>query len=186
MTAVVILSLSVGAATAVFSLLYALVLRPLPVPNAHELVRVSTFDRRGSNSDLTWRMYRELAANQRVLDTGPLMDQSVFTLESDRGIDRGAVAGAAGNLFAELGATPALGRSFNRLMWTSRFRRCAGGRCGLAFWQRHFLGDPNVIGQSIKVDGTPLTIVGVAPRNFLGFSITIDHDLWIPIGLLQS
>src|SRR5215208_171849 len=97
LTAVVILSLSVGAATAVFSLLYALVLRPLPVPNAHQLVRVTTFDRRSTNADLTWRMYRELAANQRVFSTLiPSLDQSVLTLESDRGSVRGAVAGAAG------------------------------------------------------------------------------------------
>ena len=54
-TAAVILSLSVGAATAVFSLLYALVLRPIPIANAHELARVTTVDRRGTSGDLTWR-----------------------------------------------------------------------------------------------------------------------------------
>src|SRR4030095_9464486 len=105
LTAAVILSLSVGAATAVFSLLYALVLRPIPIPNAHQLVRVTTVDRRGSNGDLTWRMYRELAANQRVFSTLiPSLDQSVLTLESTRGVDRGAVAGAARNRFFEFGA----------------------------------------------------------------------------------
>jgi len=188
LTAVAILSLSVGAATAVFSLLYALVLRPLPVPNADQLVRVTTFDRRGSNSDLTWRMYRELAANQHVFSTLiPSLDQSVLTLESGRGTVRGAVAGAAGNLFSELGAIAALGRLLQPA--DVDFTVPTGAPVavlGWRFWQRHFLGDPNVVGQTIKVDGTPLTIVGVAPRDFLGFSITIDHDLWIPIGLLPK
>ena len=183
LTAVLILSLSVGAATAVFSLLYALVLRPLPVPNAHQLVRVTTFDRRGSNADLTWRMYRELAANQHVFSTLiPSLDQSVLTLESDHGTVRGAVAGAAGNLFSELGATPALGRLIQPA--DGDFTVPSGepvAVLGWQFWQRHFLGDPNVIGRTIKVEGAPLTIIGVAPRNFLGFSITIDHDLWVPI-----
>ena len=188
LTAIVILSLSVGAATAVFSLLYALVLRPLPIPNPHQLARVTTVDRRASSGDLTWRMYRELAANQRVFSTlNPPLDQSVLTLESDRGVERGAVAGAAGNLFSELGATPALGRLIQPA--DGDFTVPTGAPVavlGWQFWQRHFFGDPNVIGQTIRVDGTPLTIVGVAPRDFLGFSITIDHDVWIPIGLLPQ
>ena len=188
LTAAVILSLSVGAATAVFSLLYALVLRPIPIPNAHQLVRITTVDRRGSNADLTWRMYRELAASQRVFSTLiPALDQSVLTLESTRGVDRGAVAGAAGNLFSEFGATPALGRLIqpSDLDFTVPSGQPVAV-LGWNFWQRHFSGDPNVIGQSIKVDNTQLTIIGVAPRDFLGFSITIDHDLWIPISLIPT
>lgn len=188
LTAALILSLSVGAATAVFSLLYALVLRPLPIPDAHQLARVTTFDRRSSSADLTWRMYRELAANQRVFSTViPSLDQSVLTLQSDRGIDRVAVAGAAGNLFSELGATPALGRLIQPS--DGDFMVPTGepvAVLGWHFWQRHFLNDPGVVGRTIKIDNTPLTIIGVAPRDFLGFSITIDHDVWIPIGLLPK
>jgi putative ABC transport system permease protein len=186
LTAVAILSLSIGAATAVFSLLHALVLRPLPVRDADQLVRVTTVDRRGSNGDLTWRMYRELAANQRVFSTLiPALDQSVMELESSRGVERGAVAGASGNVFEELGATPALGRLLQPA--DVDFTAPSGepvAVLGWSFWQRHFFADPSVIGQSIKVDGVPLTIVGVAPKDFLGFSVTVDHDLWIPIGLL--
>lgn len=188
LTAVVILSLSVGAATAVFSLLYALILRPLPVPNADQLVRVTTFDRRSTSADLTWRMYRELAANQKIFATLiPSLDQSVMTFESERGVVRGAVAGAAGNLFADLGATPTLGRLIQPA--DVDFAVPAGEPVAVVswtFWQRHYLGDPNVVGQRITVEGVPLTIVGVGPRNFLGFSVTIDHDLWVPIGLLPK
>ena len=90
-TAVVILSLSVGAATTVFTLLYALALRPLPIANPHELARVMTVDRRGSEADLPWRLYREFAANQKIFSVIiPALDQSVLTLETDRGAERGA------------------------------------------------------------------------------------------------
>ena len=96
-TAVAILSLSVGATTTVFTLLHALVLRPLPIENPHELARVLTVDRRGSEADLPWRLYREFAAHQKVFSVLiPSLDQSALTLESDRGFERGAVAGAAG------------------------------------------------------------------------------------------
>ena len=110
-TAVLILSLSVGATTAVFSLLHALVLRPLPVPNPHELARVLTFDWRGSEADLPWRhVPRARGEPESLLDVIPSLDQSVLNLQTDRGLERGAVAGVAGNFFQEFRATPALGR----------------------------------------------------------------------------
>src|SRR6188474_1443497 len=110
-TAVLILALSAGAMTAVFTLLYALVLRPLPLPNPHELARVLTVDWRGSEADLPWRLHREFLTHQKIFSVViPSLDQSVLTLETDRGVERGAVAGTAGNFFQEFGATPALGR----------------------------------------------------------------------------
>ena len=187
-TAVVILSLSVGAATTVFTLLYALALRPLPIANPHELARVLTVDRRGSEADLPWRLYREFAASQKIFSVIiPALDQSVLTFESHRGAERGALAGAAGNFYQEFGVTPVLGR----LIQPADVDMAAATGApvavlGFNFWQRHFGGDSNVVGQTIKADGVPLTIIGVAPRDFLGFSISIEHDLTVPIALLPS
>jgi putative ABC transport system permease protein len=187
-TAVVILSLSVGATTTVFTLLHALVLRPLPIENPHELARVLTVDRRGSEADLPWRLYREFAAHQKVFSVLiPSLDQSALTLESDRGFERGAVAGAAGNLYQEFGVTPALGRLIQPADVDMSVPTGAPvAVLGWNFWQRHFGADPNVVGRTIKAEGVPLTIIGVAPRDFLGFSISIEHDLTVPIGLLPS
>lgn len=186
-TAVLILALSVGATTAVFTLVHALVLRPLPVPDPHELVRVTTINRNGE-ADLTWRMFRELAANQRAFSVLiPSLDQAAMTLESDRGVVRGAVAGASGSFYAQLGASPALGRLLQPA--DDQMTVPTGAPVavlGWTFWQRHFNGDPGVIGRTIKADGTPLTIVGVAPKDFLGFSISIEHDITVPIGLMPS
>jgi predicted permease len=187
-TAVLILSLSVGATTAVFTLLHALVLRPLPLPNPHELARVITVDWRGGEADLSWRLHREFLAHQKIFSVViPSLDQSVLTLESDRGTERGAVAGTAGNFFHEFGATPALGR----LIQPSDVDFTAPSAApvavlGWSFWQRHFGGDTSVVGRTIKVDGVPLTIVGVVQRDFKGFSVTIEHDVMVPIALLPS
>ena len=185
-TAVLILSLSVGATTAVFTLLHALVLRPLPLPNPHELARVLTVDWRGGEADLPWRLHREFLAHQKIFSVViPSLDQSVLTLESDRGTERGAVAGTAGNFFQEFGATPALGRLIQPADVDFLAPSAAPvAVLGWGFWQRHYGGDPSVIGRTIKVDGVPLTIIGVVQKNFKGFSVTIEHDVMVPIALL--
>lgn len=184
-TAIAILSLSVGASTAVFALLYALVLRPLPIANPHELARVVTV-RRDSEADLTWRMYREFAANQHIFSVViPSLDQGALTFESERGITRGAVAGVAGNLFQEFGATPTIGRLIQDADVDMSVPSGAPiAVLGWSFWHAHYGADPDVIGRTIKLDGVPLTIVGVAPKGFLGFSISLEHDVFVPIGLL--
>jgi putative ABC transport system permease protein len=187
-TAVVILSLAVGATTAVFTLLYALVLRPLPIQNPRELARVMTVDRRGSEADLPWRLYREFTAHQKIFSVVmPSLDQSVLTLDSGNRVERVAVAGAAGNFYEEFGVTPVIGR----LIQPSDDDMSAPAGAAVAvisfnFWQHHFGGDPGVAGRTIRVDGVPLTIIGVAPKDFLGFSIAIEHDVTVPIGLLPS
>jgi predicted permease len=185
-TAILILALSVGAATAVFSLLYALVLRPLPVPNASDLVQVSSINHLGSHGDLTWRQYRQLSAQQTVFRTIiTSLPQGVLTVETERATQMVPILGVSGNYFSELGATPALGR----LIEPSDINESAAtgeavAAISFAFWQRHFDGSPSAIGQTIKVDGTPLTIVGVVPKGFLGLSITIDHDITVPMTMM--
>lgn len=187
-TAVLILTLSVGATTAVFTLLYALVLRPLPIANPHQLARVLTVDWRGSEADLPWRVYREFLANQKVFSVIiPSLDQSVMTIETDRGIDRGAVAGTAGNFFQEFGAAPALGRLIQPADVDFLAPSAAPvAVLGWSFWQNHFGGDASVVGRTIKLDGVPLTIIGVVQKDFKGFSVTIEHDVMVPIALLPS
>ena len=185
-----ILSLSVGAATAVFSLLYALVLRPLPVPNPHELVRVSTFDRRGSDADLTWRHVSRARGEPASLldDLIPSLDQvgvhardgSRHRARRGRRRRREPLPGAR----RHTGARPA---DRSRRTWTVTVPTGAPvAGPGLEVLAAPLRRRSERRWTDIKVDGMPLTIIGVAPKDFLGFSITIDHDLWIPIGLLPT
>jgi predicted permease len=187
-TAVVILSLSVGAATAVFSLLHALVLRPIAAPNPHELVQLSVYNHLNRIGDLTWRQYRELAARQQLFATMfASIQQGVFTVDTERSTVRASVTGVTGNYFAEMGARPALGR----LIEPSDLNEAAVTAepvvvLSWEFWQREFGGDPAIVGRSLKADTVPLTIIGVAPKDFLGFSITIDHDITVPITIVPK
>jgi putative ABC transport system permease protein len=187
-TALLILSLSVGATTAIFSMLHALVLRPIDAPRPHELVQLTTFNHRGQNTDLTWRQYREVQARQQVFKSlFASIQQGVFTVETGRSTVRASIAGVSGSYFREFGARPALGR----LIEPSDLNEAAVTAepvvlISWTFWQREFGGAPDVIGRTITADLVPLTIVGVTPRDFLGLSIAIEHDITVPIPLIPK
>jgi len=187
-TAVVILTLSVGATTAVFTLLHALVLRPLAVPNPHELVQVSVFNHLDSIGDLTWRQYRELSARLSVFSTIiTSLQQGVMTVETGDATHMAALSGVSGNYFSELGAAPAIGR----LIEPSDINEATVTGEPVAvisweYWQRQFGGDHAALGRTLKIDGVPVTIVGVAPKGFMGQSVTVDPDVTVPLTILPG
>ncbi|MDP2391607.1 MAG: ABC transporter permease, partial [Acidobacteriota bacterium] len=124
-SAILILTLSVGATTAVFGMLYALVLRPLPVPAPHSLVQISTRQASGRVGDLSWRQFNELGWRQPAFSAViASIHQGVVTVETRQTLLNSSVTGVSGNYYAELGATPALGRliqpadgDLSRLTW---------------------------------------------------------------------
>lgn len=187
-TAILILALSVGATTAIFSMLHALVLRPIAVPNPQQLVQVSVFNHVGRIGDLTWRQYRELVARQDVFSTViASLQQSLFSVDTGHSTVRASGAGVSGNYFEEMGARAALGR----LIEPSDLNEAAVSSepvvvLSWEFWQREYGGDPAIIGRTLKVDLVPLTIIGVTPRGFLGMSVTIDHDISVPLTLVPK
>lgn len=187
-TAVVILAVSVGAAAAVFSLLHALLLRPLPVPNPHELIQLSTASQQGRVAELTWDQYRALAARQSVFSTLiASIQQGVFTVDAGSSTLRGSVSGVSGNYYQQLGARAAIGR----LIEPSDIDEASITGQPVAvlswsLWQREFGGDPSVIGRVFTVEAVPLTVIGVAARGFMGLSVTIEHDITVPITLVPA
>ena len=187
-SAILILTLAVGATTAVFSLLYALVLRPLPVPSPHSLVQVSTRQANGREGDLSWRQFSELERRQSAFSSViASIHQGVVMVETRHALVQSAVTGVSGNYYAELGATPALGRLIQPV--DGDLAKLTGQPVTVlswTFWQQHYGGDPAVLGQSITAEGVSLTIVGIAPRDFLGLGITIEPDITVPIALLPK
>jgi len=187
-SAILILTLSVGATTAVFSLLYALVLRPLPVPSPYSLVQISTRQANGREGDLSWRQFGEFGRRQSAFSTViASIHQGVVTVETGQALLKSSVTGVSGNYYAELGAAPALGRLIQPIDGDiAKLTAEPVAVVSWTFWQQHFGGDPAVLGQSVAAEGIPLTIIGVAPREFLGVGITIEPDLTVPIALLPK
>ena len=173
LVAVLTLAIGTGANTAFFSLLNALLLRPLRVPAASQLVSVTESEPNGSQHGLTPRMVQALADRQSSLAAmsgyaggGPVR----ITVESEE-FSGGWEIGGPGFL-ETLGLRPEIGRFLEPadeghpvVVVTDRF------------WRRRLSGDPAVLGRRISLEGTPVSIVGVAPESYEGLQLENRADV---------
>ena len=166
-TAVLTLAIGIGVTTTLFSVFYGVLLRPLPWPDAEQLVRVE--ERRGGfPSTKSWTLTNGtynawLEAQTTVQGVGGWMSSSQ-TLLGSGDPERVLVVGAAPGLFRILEARPELGRLFTDEDSQPGQRGTAILSFGL--WQERFGGDTNVLGQTIQLDGRAFDIVGIMPRGF--------------------
>lgn len=180
-TAVVVLSLglAIGANTALFGVVYALVLRPLPVPEPEGL-RFVNQQKENGHPGFSYPAYRHLSEQGASLATvaafvsiSPAMvSVAGGALES---LDREYVSAS---YFDVLGLAPAAGRFFAHAEDTSEPSFVI---IGYKYWERAFSRSPAAIGATLNRDGRPFTIVGVAPRGFSGVVPERHTQLWFPI-----
>lgn len=179
--AVLTLALGIGANTVIFSVVNAVILRPLPFPNPQQLVLVWESDNnrkiaRGSAPPadfLDWRsqnhVFQSMAAMQ-ILSfdlTGSGEPQQLWGIR------------VSPNFFDLLGVKPTLGRSFLPEEEQPGHDRSVILSHGI--WERSFGANPNVIGQSVTLSDTPYTVVGVLPAGFNLFGRSREFDLWMPL-----
>ena len=171
--AVLTLALGIGATTAIFSLLDALMLKALPVKNPGELVLVE-----GSQYPVfqAFREHSDIFAD--LLATSGITPLDVEIDGSAR--ERTDVSLVSGTYFSTLGVPAALGRVF-----TVHDDRTPG-RHSIAvasdtYWRRRFGRDAAILGRDVRINGTPVTIVGVAPPGFFGEQVGASPDLWVPL-----
>jgi predicted permease len=182
--AVLTLALGIGANVATFSLVYAVLLRPLPFPHPEQLVRVFD-DLRGPN---------EQDVGMSAPELWDLQDRSgVFQHISAVAPGSSAVAGGERTVRAEslvtsadyfvlLGATPQLGRVYTQQDAVPGFLEPVVISDG--FWRSNYGSDPNIIGRKMRLDGDMYTIVGVMPPGFRhpGRTLDTDVEVWIAAG----
>lgn len=186
----VILALGIGANTAVFSLIDALMRRSLPVPNPEQLVSVGNPRRSNGMStgsprvDLfSYPLYADVRDGSRV--TSGLL-ASGHTGRLDAIVSQGGTVEhpvgrlVSGNYFDVLQVPAAAGRTF------SQAEDQAPGRDPVVvisheYWQRRFAGEQSVIGRTISVNKIPLTIIGVTREGWTGDVVGQRTDLWIPL-----
>jgi predicted permease len=219
-TAVALLSLAFGIGTnsAIFSVVDALLLKTLPVPDADRLAILQRVENRERVPYFSYFAYRQLSDSASVCaavmaathrfpvvvkpPAGARTPGSVGgRLEGGAGggaaggAGGGAAGGAdggtvetayadlvSGNLFTGLGVGAAAGRTF-----TAAEDGVPGGHLvavlGYGYWQRRFGRDPGVIGQTISLNGAPVTVVGVAPSGFQGVFVDEAPDVFLPMTL---
>jgi len=173
-----VLGIGVGAVSLIFSTFNTVVLQPLPFPEPDRLVWVwSTTPNGGVNSTsyLDYQDYRDrMDAFESLSAVMVFADTRVLTGGATAERVRGNAVSA--NLFTTLGVTPQLGRAFRDD--EEEDSENAVVVLSYGFWQRHYGGDPTVVGSSITLDGESLEIVGVMPASV---DFPAGTDLWLPL-----
>jgi predicted permease len=178
-TAVLIVALGTGATTALFSVLEAVLLRPLPYPDANRLVQIwsSRTVSGESRMAVTLPDYREMRDRTRSFEAVGAFTGSAFIVSDDTRTEFMQGVSMTADMWRVLGVPPLLGRTFASADQEWGRHRVAVISEGL--WKRRFGGARDVVGKQLQVRPQSLTIVGVMPSSF---SIAgLPSDLWVPL-----
>lgn len=186
-TAVVVISLAlgIGANTAIFSLINAMMLRQMPVERPDQLVAfVQKRPGEDRNDDyMEWSSYEHFRDNNHVFSalTGVWFDNIASVRADDTETDTVVLENVVGNYFRVLGLKPALGRLIGPE------DAPADGVAQVAvlswsYWNSRFHRDPAVIGKRIFVKDQPVTVIGIAPAAYTGPRVGARTDIWVPSG----
>ena len=181
-TAVLTLALAIGANAIVFSVLNALILRPLKVPHPETLFMVERAYGADTAPSHSYPDYRDLRDRNHSFDSLIL-----YNIMGGVGLDTGHGNPSvvwpytvSGNYFDALGAKPYLGRYIH-----ASEEHGANSMpeivLSYALWHTQFNGDPAVVGRTVRINKYPFTIIGVAPPDFRGTELFFAPDLWAPV-----
>lgn len=174
------LGIGIGINTAVFSWVQAVVLRPLPgVADAAGFQLVEALTENGAHPGSSWLEYRDLRTRLPSLPNLLAFRMAPFTVGAADHVERTYGLLVSDNYFSALGLRPALGR-FLRPDEVERAGTEPVVVISYEFWETRFNRSPDAIGQTLRVNERPLTIIGVTPAGFQGTVLALDFDLWIP------
>jgi predicted permease len=184
--AVVSIAFGTGANVAVFSLADALLLRPLPVLRPSEVLTVGTRVQRGVVTMTVTSVpdYVDIRDRTRSFDglIGFAYENAAFTVHPNTPPQVKLLTLASANFFRVLGVEPELGRGF-----TDEEARVTGRAAvtvlSYGTWQQQFAGDPNILGQKIRISGLDFTIIGVAPERFTGLHPFAREGAFVPLAI---
>ena len=186
LTAVLTLALGIGANTAMFSLVNSLLLKPLPLPHAEQIMTLVRREKNGPlQQTLSWPEFKEI----RTQGGRSFSDIFAYTISLDGlGVkgqqpDRILTTYVSGNFFDGLELKPAAGRLFLRSEGEV-LGRDSVIVLGYDYWTQSFHGDPYVVGRQVTINGHPVTVVGVAPKGFQGMQGFVKASAFLPLSAL--
>ncbi|HLK62218.1 MAG TPA: ABC transporter permease [Bryobacteraceae bacterium] len=184
-TAVLSLALGIGANTAIFSLIDALMLRWLPVRNPQALVQVTML--RPSTDPLesfSYPLAMALSEHHEVFSNLCGFAGASFPVRHGNSVESVSGAWVTGAYYATLELEPAAGR-----LLTEQDDRPEAAPVAVIsddYWKRSFGGSADVVGRQIFVEGAPVTVVGVSPAGFSGANVGQTADITLPLGILPQ
>ncbi len=195
LVALLSLALGIGANTAIFSLMDAVMLRSLPVKNPEQLVLLGEANSNGITDEFgatqlySYPFYRELQKRNQVFS----QTAAIFSMSSDI---HGTVSGrnqaepmhvqlVSGTYFSTLGVQAMMGRAL-----TDEDDSTKGDHpvavISDSWWKKDLARDPNVLNRTLKIGDTTYSIVGVAPPEFFGTTVGESPDIWIPMSMVEQ
>src|SRR5207302_1843221 len=193
-TAILTLALGIGANTAIFSVMNALMLRMLPVVDPPRLVLFGNGDSMGSTDGFpngsttlfSYPMFRELQRNNQVFSDVAAIKSLTLTVHGrvtgGQELEKMQIRLVSGSYFPVLGLVPQEGRLFT----DADDQLPAGHPIAVAsdsWWTQRFANEPFSLGKTITIGSTVYSIVGVAPRKFFGTTVGESPDFWIPLAM---
>src|SRR5205823_12425720 len=177
LVAILTLALGIGANTSFFTVVNAVLLRPLPYRDPAQLMLLVERTSQFPTQTTSWQNYVDWRDQGRSFETVGAMRNLTMTLSGDGEPDRVPAKMVSATLLPMLGASPAIGRTFA----ADDDRPGAAGVVVVsdALWHRRFGGAANVVGRALTLDNQPYTIVGVLPP---GFQLLAAADLFVPMG----
>src|SRR5881392_2781329 len=183
--AVLVLGLGIGGATTQFTIVNAIVLRGFSFPHPEQLMSVGLIDPKASDQNNNFGIgniptaqdYEDLKASQKSFSmmAGYLAGSTINVTYKDRP-QRYTAGYVTEDFFKIIGVSPVMGRDF-----TAEDNKPGAEKVtilGDEIWRRDFGADPNIVGQSVRINGKAATIIGVMPRNF---KFPVSEELWVPL-----
>jgi len=180
LVATLTLALGIGANTAIFSVVNALILRPLPYPDSERLVWVEEVSKKTNNSQPAWGAhFLDWQEHSRTLESIAAQDGGTRTLTGAGEPERVEVGQISASFLRLFGVQPLTGgRNFS-----AAEDKPGGDRVAIlshALWQRRYNGNQDIVGRSVTLNDANFTVIGVAPKNFRYFQ---NFDVWLPLAL---
>jgi len=179
-TAILTLALGIGATTALFTVVNAVLLEPLPFPDSNKLIQLWRSELPAlTYGSASYARYLDWREHQRVFTDLGAWSPRGYTISGQQGSERAPGAMASASFFGVINAPPIIGRYFSPEEDRLGANRVVVISEGL--WKRRFQQSASVLGSALQIDGESYTVVGVAPS---GFSEVWRLDVWTPIGLV--
>ena len=184
--AVVTLALGIGANTAIFSLIDALMLRSLPVHRPQDLVQLNFAGDAGAAPfpSFPYPMVRAFDGQRGLFDGVCGYTGTTFTAGVPGFLSRVSGAFVTGAFYETLGLRPAAGRLIGRD--DDEPGAAPVAVLGYGYWERRFARNPQAVGQTLRLDGVPVTIIGVTPPGFVGANVGQIADITVPVAALRE
>jgi putative ABC transport system permease protein len=177
---VAIIALGIGANTAIFSIVNAVLFRPQPYERAGELVNVYVGEGDGVFATTSYPEFREFRALSDLFAGTVAYEMAILTHTTDDGADVWLGEYVSHDYWRVLGLHPFRGRAFGPADDVAGAPPVA--IMSYQTWQRRYGRDPAIVGATIQLNGVPVTIVGIGPKDYGGVMVAMTSEVWLPYG----